>query len=249
MWYCPKCLLTLPDYVRAPGVKDELEALNTKIDNLTKMNTEQFKLTKTFSEVVSDGSQDSGAASKQLKATADRLETRLRQDAEEREKLIRKSCAIIHRVPESQNTHNAILDMVSALNIACSNVRTISRLGRRNNTTETNSYNRPVKVEFTAEVVKIDIMKAFNKWTHRAGCFATLDLTKEERDVEYQLRKKRNELKESNPHNNYSVRNGSLYVQINKTGNWILLDKDGNEPTPLESTRPNATIKTSNHSY
>ena len=91
-------------------MKDELEALNTKIDNLTKMNTEQFKLTKTFSEVVSDGSQDSGAASKQLKATADRLETRLRQDAEENEKLIRKSCAIIHRVPESQNTHNAILD-------------------------------------------------------------------------------------------------------------------------------------------
>ena len=101
MWYCPKCLLTLPDYVRAPGVKDDLEALNTKVDNLIKMNTEQFKLTKTFSEVVSDGSQDNGAASKQLKATADRLESRLRHDADRKSTRLNSSHPSRSRMPSS----------------------------------------------------------------------------------------------------------------------------------------------------
>lgn len=206
MWYCAKCQPTLKDYVLASGLKDSVELLSTKVDNVTKLLCENVKISKTYASVVNDNAD--------IKNIAVRLEEKIQKQTISKERNERDLSAIVHGLSETGNTHDYVLDTLDCVSFGPSTVKKITRLGQRVNETSTDSSKiRPVRITFNSEVNKIDFIRRYNNWSDRNNTFATPDLSKEEQERGYKLRVTRRELIAKNPENKYRIRNGSIFVQ------------------------------------
>ena len=223
VWYCHRCLPKLPEYFFGPGVKPRLEQIDDKIENLTRLVTDSHKLTKTFAQVTGE-SNDNNA---ELKVIAERLDQRAKRESLERQKLERNQSAILHGLTEEVNTHKEVSDIVHGLGFLPNSITRVSRLGVQKLNRPQNKP-RPVKIQFHTEIMKIDFLRYFNRWSDRDWMFATPDLTKEEQAKEYKLRCIRNNLSDMFKDNKYRIRSGQLQCSENGTEAWIVVDESGN---------------------
>ena len=242
MWYCSKCLPKLPHYFYGPEVKPRLEDIDSKIENLTKLVSENYKVCKLYSQVVDDSKENNA----ETRALAEELNNRAKQEALERDRLERKQSAILHNLHENYNTHIGVTSLLADLGFMQNSAVKISRLGSANQLNQ--SKPRPVKIQFRSEVLKIDFLRLLNRFSKRDDMFATQDLTKEEQNKEYQLRMKRNDLASKNPEHNYRVRNGMLQGKAKSSETWTNLDMDGNPKDNAHPLTHNPTISTSSNS-
>ena len=235
VWYCPNCHPTLKEYFPAPGVKPALDGIDEKLQHITQLLSENSKITKSFAQVAAD----QRTAEEEVRAATLRIEERSKKESSDREKCERKQSAVLHNIPKDTNTHDTIFEYLQALGFDCRHVDSISRVGRRTNR-GAQDKSRPVKIKFVSEVIKIDFLRYYNKWEEKADSFATLDLTKEEQQREYNLRCRRRDLQAKNESNRYRVRNGEL--QQHHRGSWVTVDDEGNIPaqTPASSTNSTA---------
>lgn len=224
MWYCHVCLPTLPSYMPAAGVRDALEIIDKKLENVAKMIASTNSNVKSYAQALSE----TGAAVVDPKLTevkdlAEKLGSRLRQDEQDKEKQIRKVSAILHNIPEEENTHNVVFDTMTDLYIHHNTVTEISRLGKKKSTY---SKPRPIRIQFASEIIKLDFLRRYVKYEHKEDSFATTDIPPEMRDIEFKLRIKKRELSKEHTGEKYQIRSGKLYQLDKKQNFWNLLEID-----------------------
>ena len=226
LWYCGTCLPKLPQYFYAPGVQPAIDNIGDKIESLTKLVADSYKITRTYAQVADD-TKESGA---EVRERLVKLEECTKQQIQERERLERKQSAIIHNVKEDINTHTATLRMLSDIGFTHHSATKISRLGAARTERSSSTKPRPIKIQFRTEIMKIDFLRVYNSWDQRTNTFATPDLSKEEQEREYRLRMRRNQLSAQHSSNKYRVRNGELQQQVNGEGDWVAVgDNDTND--------------------
>lgn len=218
LWYCESCYKTLPDYILAPDIKSSLDAVETKIDNLSKLICENVSITKSYALAASKS-----PVLDDFKSAVNRIEERFQKKEDLKEKGVRKLCAVVHGLEESSNDIQQIDSLMRDLSFSPDIVTEISRLGKRNLDKSSHPTKaRPIKLKFTSEVNKIDFMRRFNKYKPD-NSFATPDLSKEEQEAQYQLRVKRRALSSQNPKEKYQIRNGSIYLLDKDKSTWVKL--------------------------
>lgn len=151
LWYYHECLPTLSDYFPAPNIKSALEAVEQKVDNMTKLICENSKIVKSYAQIVSE-SQDTEL---EVNMIAERLEVHAIREADGGEKSLRKCSAILHKIPESGNTQNTVIDLLSNAGFNHNTIEEITRLGKLPSTSDT-AKPWPVKVKFESEIMKTD---------------------------------------------------------------------------------------------
>jgi hypothetical protein len=127
----------------------------------------------------------------------------------------RKNCAILHKVPESDNGTLAekLVQICKDLAFPPDQILQSFCLGRR-----MDNKNRPT---FSDETKKWDFLKRANA-NKINGAFVTLDLTQEERETEFQARKRGRELRTTNQEAVYRIKNAQVLKREGKK--WILVD-------------------------
>jgi uncharacterized phage infection (PIP) family protein YhgE len=130
----------------------------------------------------------------------------------------RKNCAILHKVPESDNGTLAekLVQICKDLAFPPDQILQSFRLGKR-----MDNKNRPIKVTFSDETKKWDFLKRANA-NKINGAFVTLDLTQEERERDFQARKRVRELRTTNQEAVYRIKNAQVLKREGKK--WILVD-------------------------
>ena len=115
----------------------------------------------------------------------------------------RKKCAILHGISESgdEPLQNKLAEYLSNISFPSNQIIQAYRLGR-----PAEKKDRPVKLILTNEIQKWDLVKRINE-TKTNKTFATLDLSQEEREKDYQARQKLKELKSNNPGEVYKIKN------------------------------------------
>lgn len=215
-WYCSNCQPKLTDYFYGPDIKPSFDQLDHKIDTLTRLMTENHKITKTYAQVTDE----SKGQNAEIKAIALRLDERTRREIQTRETLERKQSAILHNLPENVNTQSEVCVILQTLGFLPNSTTRISRLGTiRQNTSSAKP--RPTKIHFHTEVMKIDFLRSFSsKIDQRHGLFVTLDLSKEEQVREYKLRQARNALSTKFSEHKYRIRGGNIQCQTSSSTTW-----------------------------
>lgn len=221
LWYCNICLPTLRTYFPAEGVRETLREIDQKLENVTKMIAATNSNVKSYSEAVTANT--TSPNTNEFTVLAKKLETRFKEDADTKQKQLRKVCAVVHNVSEDFNTHNVIFETLADLSVVHSSVVEISRLGKKKT-----SYSkpRPIRIQFKTEVTKIDFLSRYSNYERREDSFATLDLPPDLRDKEYKLRIKKRELSKENTGNKYSIRNGILFLLDRKSRQWTEVEVD-----------------------
>lgn len=258
LWYCHVCLPTLSTYFPAAGVREALVNFDKKLDTVTKLIATTHSTVKSYAQAVADSEPRSDPKLSEVKDLAERLGNKLKQETQDKETQQRKASAILHNISEEYNTHTVVFEILSDLSMHRDNVSEICRLGRKKTTY---SKPRPIKIIFRSEINKIDFLSRYVNYDQREDSFATNDLPREMRDIEYKLRIKKRELSRTNTYEKYTIRNAVLY-QLDKTNNiWNPIDinindivvpsktKDKSETdsstTPADSNTPSASTTSS----
>lgn len=225
-WCCPDCnakpIFDTCTEDRFCILEDKLDAITINLAKINQQSLEENKRQeKTFVDIVKQNvekiekqydvfqegikvdlhtlRQNSTDANKLLKTQAEYMETEKR-----------KNSAITHGVPE--DTYNEFL---KAISYPSEKIIQTFRLGKKNESGKP----RPLKLVFVDEVQKWDFIKRVNNEKPR-GVFATLDLTREEREEEFKTRELARNLRTENPSETYKIKNGKIYNV--KEGSWNL---------------------------
>ena len=251
-WYCSKCEPTLGGYISGGEIKTSLDSLHTRMQAMTELVSENLQITKTnVSQPPQPApSQDSTVVS-EIKAAVDRIDASVKSK-QKQEQIEERCCnAIIHGLVENNTTFKELTEICDSIHFNKECMVKFARLGRRNMSLPNTEKIRPVKITFTTEVNKRDFMYRYNSWDYREGTFCTADLTPEERDREYRLRKLRDQLRLKFSNRQFQVRNGAIYARNSRSDHWLKcddsLETDLDDTDSLWNVQSSNTGQTSNN--
>lgn len=201
-------------------LEDKIEIMSEKIQEISiDFQTKTESETRSYADALTESIQImKNHDSNITKATQNSCKILANQvDHAEQER--RKCCAILHNLDE--RGVNTLADKLGELCNTLSyppDLMSVSfRLGAKGKN-ETANKHRPVKIKFTDETKKWDFIKRLNR-DKPQSMFATLDLSKEEREREFNLRQKICDLKKSNPTSIYCIKRGE--IQNRHEGSWM----------------------------
>ena len=247
-WYCGKCEPTLNDYISGSEIRTSLKSLNTRMQEMSQLVCENIQISKTHTTIASP---DNTVVS-EIKAAVERIDASVQSKKQHEEKEERACNAVLHGLAENNTTLNDLTEICDALHFHRSGIVKFVRRGRRNMSLPSTENVHPVKLSFNSEVNRKDFMHRYSNWQYRENKFCTPDLTPEERDWEFKLRKLRDNLKEKFTNRQFQVRNGAIYARTTKHDNWTkcedCLDTNIDELESVWDILPSSDNQSSNGS-
>ena len=221
-WYCSTCHPTLSQYIHAPNLEKKLDHHTTELQAIKRLVTESIQQSRDSFEQTKI---QCTLASRHGEAAA-RIGSKLAEDMRNKhdmeEAAARRRSAILYGVQENLHLEDHLLNTADKINFKYRSLQQSFHLGNPNRSVN-QMRPRPVKLVFESELAKNQFMSSYNRWDERGTTFAKPDLTKEQRDIEYKLRQKRNELKARNSHKNYRIRLGKIWEQSGV--DWFPVDE------------------------
>ena len=248
-WYCEKCESTLSDYISGGEIQTSLDTMHTRMQALTQLVSENLQVTKT---IVSQPPQtipghDSTVVS-EIKAAVDRIDASVKTKQKQEQTEERSCNVILHGLVENNATLKELSEICDAIHFNKECMVKFSRLGRRNMSLPNTEKIRPVKITFTTEVNKRDFMYRYNSWDYKESTFCTADLTPEEREREYKLRKLRDQLRLKFTNRRFQVRNSAIYARNSPSDPWMKCEDNlDDDVDSLWEMRNNTTGQTPNN--
>lgn len=216
-FFCPICVKK-PGKIQ-PIVEQKFHDIDEKLDQINNTLAEL----KSGSPVVMPGGEsksyatmltDSIAIMKEhkeaIQKTSENTNRILSNQSEFIEQEKRKTSAVVHRLSESGTVPFAekLTQLCESISFKPSLIIQSFRLGRI-----MEGKSRPIKLVFQDELTKWDFIKRINS-SKPNNVFATMDLTKEEREKDFHLRSKARSLKEQNPDDTFRVKNSKIYKLV-----------------------------------
>lgn len=221
-WFCKLCVQT--DTTNIEKIVLDLQAQVNNITTLLFKQNEQIESNKTlYSDIV----QANNNLIKQNITTQDNTKKILEQQSHQLEIEKRKVNAVLYNIPEHEDLSikEQLISYFDKISYDHTKILSVQRLGKIDTNKRTdnadNVRSRPIKIRFPTEHDKWELIKRVNS-QKLESVFATLDLTKEERDQEYNLRCKKREILKSDPNRKLVIKNKHLY-QIDGL-NWTKIE-------------------------
>lgn len=226
-WYCDTCILSFDSTKvvadtahmnKIHNLEQMITALGGKIEQYQNQTTEQVKrMEKSWAEVTSEG-QMAKDVKKALNLTSS-TQALLNKELDKKDKETRKNNVILYGLNETDATAiEQVKDfMKRELFKLMDQPEKAIRLGQRSNDSA-----RPMKLQFLDEKAKWDFLKRVNSGSLREEhIFCKLDVDKQTRDQEYQLRQEIKSLRQTaDETTEYRIRSLAIEKKTAESGEW-----------------------------
>lgn len=179
------------------------------VENLTSGENSAQSYASVLTKSIGDMRSDSESLSKQIKASVDRTSKIISDQYTQQDQERRKVNVIIHRVPEAgqQSLKQKVSDLAKAIHYNPEQIVQCFRLGKPEE-----NKTRPIKLVLATEIKKWEFLKQINA-SKPDGVFATVDLSKEDREKDFKARQKLKQLKRENSDSAFKIKNFKVCKQ------------------------------------